>query len=93
MISARIVVDNTNQVHYFGSDYWNNYDVLHYAWDRTSQTGVRPPYLPRRQTVVTAGVSTTVTSRRLWTVTTIFTLLLAHTAVGMKPDTESGTGV
>lgn len=48
-IHARIVVDNTNQVHYFGSDYWNNYSVVHYAWDRTSQTwGVRPEYLPRR---------------------------------------------
>ncbi len=50
-IHSQIVVDNNNQVHYLGSDYWNNYSIKHYAWDTGAEAwNVRPEMVPRKTT-------------------------------------------
>lgn len=48
-IHSQIVVDNNNQVHYLGSDYWNNYDIRHYAWlpPPDEAWSIRPAMVPR----------------------------------------------
>jgi hypothetical protein len=37
--STNLVVDNANNVHYLGADYWNNYNVRHFVWNRAADAG------------------------------------------------------
>ena len=36
-IHAQMIVDENDQVHYLGSDYWGVYGVRHFQWDRTNE--------------------------------------------------------
>ena len=55
-IHSQIVVDENDQVHYLGSDYWTTYGVKHFSWDRPSEEWEpRPNFSPRNPAGGNAG--------------------------------------
>lgn len=51
-IHSHIVVDHADNVHYLASDYWNNYSVRHYQWNRGTEVwDTKNEWVPRHEVV------------------------------------------